>query len=261
MPAVNEISKYFDSIVPYSTKMDFDNVGFLAGRGETAVYRVLCALDITEAVIAEAAALGAELIVSHHPLIYQPQKSVTDGSWTGRRLLALLSHNLSAVCLHTNLDRAEGGVNDALAAALGLRVSDPLDDDPRSQDYYMGRVGALEEPCTFGEFLPRVKAALKANGLRYVDAGRAVSRVAVGGGTCGSMLNLALEKDCDTFVTADIKHSQFLEAQELGLNLVDAGHFPTENMVVPRLREMLLAGFPELDVRLSAVSKQPEGYC
>lgn len=260
MPTVLEISEYLNSIVPYGSKMDFDNVGFLAGRGETEVKTVLCALDITQGVIAEAANLGAELIVSHHPLIFHPLKVVTTADGTGRKIAALFAAGLSAICLHTNLDRVDGGVNDALAAALGLRVSGPLDDDPESPSFRIGRVGGLDTPCPLDTFLSRVKRALRANGLRYVNSRPEVRRVAVAGGSGGDMGPLALEKSCDTLVTADVKHNQFLEAAELGLNLIDAGHFPTENVVVPRIRDMLLAGFPALDVRISEVCGQTERY-
>ena len=119
MATVKEICDYLNKIAPFYMKMDFDNVGFLAGFRDAEVSRVLTALDITGEVIAEAEELGAELIVSHHPLIFHPVKSVTDGDPLGRKLIRLLRGGMSAICLHTNLDAAEGGVNDALMESLG----------------------------------------------------------------------------------------------------------------------------------------------
>jgi dinuclear metal center YbgI/SA1388 family protein len=230
---------------PAEAKMDFDNVGLLAGDSRGIVTRVLVALDITSEVIREAAELGAQLIVSHHPLLFSA-KSVTDGTIVGSKLLALLSDGISAICMHTNLDAAAGGVNDALAAALGLRNIAPIEPPPA-----YGRVGELAAPTELGGFLAFLKGALKSNGLRYHDAGRAVSRVAVVGGSGGDYLQKALDAGCDTLVTSDIKYDVFLDARELGINLIDADHFCTENTVVPVLRDRLAAAFPGVECSVS----------
>ena len=105
-----------------------------------------------------------------------------------------------------------------------------------------------------------MKEALGANGVRYVDAGRPVSRVAVGGGACGDMGHLALTLGCDTFVTSDVKYNQFLDARDMGLNLIDAGHYPTENVVCPVLADALRAAFPEVEITLSAGHKEVFSY-
>ena len=240
---------------PVELKMDFDNVGHLAGRADAAVTRAVVALDITDEVIAEAAELGAELIVSHHPLIFGSIKSVTDGDLTGRKLVALLGRGMSAICMHTNLDVAPGGVIDALAAALGAQVQGVL-----NSDEWISRIAELPEAVEFGEFLSRVKLALGANGLRYAGPGRPVKRIGLCGGAGAGDMYLALERGCDTYVTADVKHHEFIAANELGINLVDGGHFPTENVVVPVLAGWLRADLPELDVRISAVCRQPEKF-
>ncbi|MEG2119021.1 MAG: Nif3-like dinuclear metal center hexameric protein, partial [Pseudoflavonifractor sp.] len=120
MATVSELYDYLNVRAPFSLQMSFDNAGFLVGHGGQPITRVLVALDITEEVAAEAVAVGAELIVAHHPAIFHPVKSITDGDPTGRTLLYLIEHNLSAICLHTNLDLAAGGVNDALALRLNL---------------------------------------------------------------------------------------------------------------------------------------------
>ena len=115
MATVNEVYQLIDNFAPFETQMDFDNAGFLVGRGYSAVERVLVALDITKVVVEEAVRRGCQLIVSHHPVIFGGVKSVTDETVTGRVLLALAENGLSAICAHTNLDAAEGGVNDCLA--------------------------------------------------------------------------------------------------------------------------------------------------
>jgi dinuclear metal center YbgI/SA1388 family protein len=233
--------------------MDFDNVGLLAGDSRAAVRGILVALDVTSEVIDEAAASGANLIVSHHPLLFDI-KRVTDGDIRGKKLLSLLSHSISAICMHTNLDAARGGVNDALARAAGLRDTALLSEDGRYPDgtpFSYGRVGTLQGPMRMREYLTFLKNALKTNGLRYHNAGREVSRVAVVGGSGGDDLLAAFERGCDTFVTADVKYDVFLDARELGINLIDADHFCTENTVVPELRRVISEAFPAISCAVS----------
>ncbi len=250
MTTVQDIFDLLDRKAPVASKMDFDNVGLLVGRGGAEVSRVLVALDITDDVIREAAGMGAELIVSHHPLFFG-LKSVTDATWEGERALALAENRIAAICMHTNLDAAEGGVNDALMAALGGTVTGVL--DPESG---IGRIGELPKPMAFSDFLANTKSVLASGGLRYHDGGRPVEHIAVCGGSGGSDVPRAAALGCDTYVTADIKYDQFLLAKHLGLNLIDGDHFCTENVVVPVLRGWLAAGFPGLDVRVSGVHGQ-----
>lgn len=246
MIKVVDVFELLEGKAPCALKLDFDNVGHLVGHADAAVTRVMCALDVTDDVIDEAVSCGAELIVSHHPLIFGAVKSLTDATWVGRRILTLAENRIAAICMHTNLDAAKGGVNDALMAALGGRVTEVL--DPVSS---IGRIGELDSEMSLADFLKQTKAALNANGLRYHDAGRAVRRIACCGGSGGSDIALAHDAGCDTYVTADVKYDQFLEAKSLGINLIDADHFCTENVVVPVLAEWLRAAFPALDVRIS----------
>ena len=265
MATVTDIFHYVDSIAPFETQMGFDNAGFLVGRGSRQVRRLLVALDITEEVAEEARELGAELIVSHHPVIFHPAKSVTDADPTGRVLLSLIEGGVAAICAHTNLDAAVGGVNDALAQRLGLTglsVLEPSGTDAQGRPIGIGRVGTLSDGTapSLPDFALRVKAALGANGVRIVDAGKPVHRVAVGGGACGDMLRLAYDQGCDTFVTSDVKYDQFLSARALGVDLIDAGHYPTENVVCPVLAERLQAAFPEVEVLSSARHREVFSY-
>ena len=264
MATVREIYQYLDGMAPFSLQMDFDNAGFLVGRGDRQVKKLLVALDITQEVAEEAVELGAELIVSHHPVIFHPAKSVTDGDPDGRILLTLIEGGVAAICAHTNLDAVTGGVNDALAQALGLTQIEQLHQDgvdPAGRPYGIGRVGAVAgAPKYAPEFAAFVKEALGANGVRYVDARRPVRRVAVGGGACADMLREALALGCDTFVTADVKYNGFLDARALGVNLIDAGHYPTEQVVVPVLAKWLTDGFPKVEVLTTQTHKEVFSY-
>lgn len=259
MANVSEIRDYMEEKVPTSLKREFDNVGLLVGICGAEVSTVLCALDITDAVIEEALSIGAQLIVSHHPLLFDPLKHITDDDPKGRKVIRLIRSGISAICLHTNLDTVDGGVNDCLMAALGGKVTgllDPHGTYPDGRPCGISRLGELSAPVEFSEFLARTKQRLHSNGLRYVDGGRPVWKLACCGGAGGSDMWKAAEAGCDTYVTADVKYDVFLSAKELGLNLIDADHFCTENVVVPHLKQLLLAGFPDLDVRISRVHTQ-----
>ena len=246
MTRVCDIAAFLEEKVPTALKMDYDNVGLLCGFPDREVSRVLVALDITLETIREAADIGAELFVSHHPVIFSPLYTVREDDPTGRRVIELLHNGISAICLHTNLDRHEVGVNTALARAIGAEVETMLD---------MGCICRLEEPMELGDFLAATGKALGAEDIRYLDTTGTVQRLAVCGGAGGDMVYEAVKYDCDTVLTGEIKHHQWIDGKELGLNLIDAGHYPTENVVVPVLCDMLRSAFPDIEICASAVQR------
>ena len=252
MAAVREVYEAMNRWAPFGIQMDFDNAGFLVGRGDREVTKILVALDITLEVAREAADWGAQLVVSHHPVIFHPARSITDGDPTGQILLELIERGVAAICAHTNLDAAQGGVNDCLAQALELKQVGQLHQDgalPDGSAYGIGRVGAAHKAgMSAAEYAAYVKQRLGAASVRCTDGGRPVTNVAVGGGSCGSMLEDAVKAGCDTFVTADVKYDIFLQAKALGINLMDAGHFATENVVCPSLVRYLTENFPKVEV-------------
>lgn len=254
MTTVRDIFEYLCALAPLALQMDFDNSGLLLGHGDAGVNRALLALDVTTEVAREAVSLGAELIVSHHPLIFTALKSVTDGDADGRKLLLLAENRVAVISMHTNLDIAEGGVNDVLIRALGAEPDGALDADG------CGRVGTLPETLGMCDFLKRCTGALDTEGLRYYDSGRPVSRVAVLGGAGGGSVGAAFEKGCDTYVTGDVKYHQFLEAKELGLNLIDGEHYGTENPVMPVLARGLRERFPGTEFIISSVHRQTDSF-
>ena len=206
----------------------------------------------------EAAAEKCELIVSHHPLMnchWTPVQTLREDDAKGRLLRDLVRKNLSCICMHTNLDRAPGGVNDCLVAALGLTYPEPL---PTTDGFC--RRGKLASPVPLGEYVQKISAALHCNGVRYADGGKPVYRVAVGGGACGEYADLAADTGCDTFITSDVKYHDFLDAAARGLNLIDAGHFPTENPVCQKLTELLRVEFPTLTVLKSTSHREVTLY-
>ena len=252
MATVNDILKYVETLAPRSMKMDWDNVGLNCGHRDKEVKKILVALDPFAHVCQEAKEFGADLLVTHHVLIFRPG-FVTDATAQGRNTLFLIENGIAHINAHTNLDLAPGGVNDQLAARLGMenpRVLNPMGVDEKGREWGLLRCGSVKEQ-SLTEFLDHVKAALGCEGLRYVDAGKPVHKIASGGGSCCGEMMEAAEAGCDTFVTADAKYNDFWDAYDLGLNLIDAGHFYTENPVTAYLAEKIAAAFPEITVKIS----------
>ena len=255
MATVKDILDFIESIAPRSLAMEWDNVGLLCGQADKDVKKVLVALDPFTSVCEEAVKMGADLLLTHHPLIFQPLTAVTDNSTVGRAVMTLIKNNIAAINAHTNLDCADGGVNDTLAETLQLTNIQKVPADPDGL-LRQGEVKTQE----LDAFLDRVEHALGCNGLRYVSGGKKVQKVAVGGGACGSELQEVIDAGCDTFVTADVKYNQFCDAKELGINLIDAGHFATENPVVAVLARKLQAQFHDLEVKISETHRDCVKY-
>lgn len=241
MVCVRDIYDTINQFAPFHTAMSFDNVGLLVGNADTAVHTVLLALDITPEVVQEAAQCGAELVVSHHPVIFDPLKRLPSSSVP----YALARHGIAAVCAHTNLDLAEGGVNTCLAQCLKLKNVTMLKQDERS-GLAEGLVGETEKPYTPQAFAQLVKETLGCDGLKYTDGKREITRVALCGGAGAYLLEDAVHAGAQAFVTADTKHHELLNAEAHELTLVDAGHFYTEDVVILPLAERLQERYPDV---------------
>ena len=246
MATVADILKFVETVAPPYMKEDWDNVGLNCGHMDRPVTKILVALDPFPHVCREAKEIGADLLVTHHALIWKPG-FITDANAQGRNTLFLIENGIAHINAHTNLDQAPGGVNDVLAAKLGLENVEIV--NPQNGIGLMRCGDVAAQPLE--NFLATVKEQLDCDGLRYVDGGKPVRKVAVGGGSCASGILEVKAAGCDTFVTADIKYNQFWDAQDLGINLIDAGHFHTENPVVAVLADKIAAAFPEIQVKIS----------
>lgn len=245
MTTVQDILTFIETLAPRELKMDWDNVGLNCGSRNNAVTKILVALDPFEHVCQEAVDMGADLVVTHHPLIFRPIPMVTDDAAVTRGIMNLCRHGISHICAHTNLDCAEGGVNDVLAQVLGLKNVEKI-------GAYGGMMRCGEvDAQSVDAFLAQVKEKLNCPGLRYCDGGKPVQKVAVGGGSCSDGLMDVIHAGCDTFVTADVKYNGFWDAQEQGVTLIDAGHFYTENPIVAVLAEKIRHAFPGVEVKIS----------
>lgn len=247
MITVHQVEQKLFEWAPRQLAESWDNVGHLVGDPDREVRRILVSLDITERVVQEAADGGFDLIVSHHPVMnctWHPVQTLRTDDRQGRILTKLTENRISAICMHTNLDAAEGGVNDVLAQKLGLEGLTPLTEEK------IGRIGTLKCEMPLVEFTRFVIESLGCNGLRYTDCGKPVHRVAVGGGACGDYIPQAIAAGCDTFVTSDLRYHDFLDTTEL--HLIDAGHFPTEDVICEPLVTYLQRAFPTAIVMKTA---------
>ncbi|MCL2352232.1 MAG: Nif3-like dinuclear metal center hexameric protein [Firmicutes bacterium] len=245
---VRWIMEQMEAYAPAALAEDWDNVGLLAGRPEKAVRTVLLALDATDKAVREAVSRGADALVTHHPLIFKPISRVTSETAQGRRLLELIERGVACFCAHTNLDRAAGGVNDALFELLGLRDKEQI-----GRDAYglpgQGRAGYLPAPASLRDFAAHVQKTLKLDSIRYCgDSGAVLKKIGIcaGGAAGAKYARMAAEAKCDCYVTGDIGYHDAQAIADMGLCAVDATHYAGEAPVLGKLRDYL-AGCAERD--------------
>jgi GTP cyclohydrolase I len=219
---VGEIWDWLDRFAPFASQPDFDNSGLVAGDPAAEVRRVLFALDATLPVVREAADMGAELIVTHHPLLFQAVRRVRYDRPEGAALAALLGARIHLISAHTNLDQAEGGTGTELAALLGLGAVTV----PAASAYI--RLGRLPAPKAAGAFLADIDHALGTHARLYGDPAAVLERVAVGPGAIGEAYEAARLAGAQAFVVGEIKHHELIAAQGMGLAVFEAGHYATE---------------------------------
>lgn len=216
---VGEVYRAIDAFAPFENADEWDNAGLLAGDPDWNVTGILCALDLNFSVIEEALRLGANLIVTHHPILFRGRKNLREDDAEGRLLCRLVRNDLALIAAHTNFDNASPGVNDALAARLGLRALVELPEGMR-----MG----IPEEQTLGAFRERAEKALGGPLRMYGEGERRVSRVAVLGGAGGDYASIAREAGADAYLTGEIAHHKAWDAYMSGMCVLEAGHAATE---------------------------------
>ena len=258
MTTVAEIYQAMCAIAPLELAEGWDNPGLLVDCGG-AVRRVLVTLDITPEVIAEAAERDCQLIVAHHPVIFSPLKKLGVQDLP----FQLVQKDISAICMHTNLDAAQGGVNEVLAALFDMK-------EPESFADGCGRVGQIE-PISVPELARKVQAVLSqhcnsplggdpAVQIKLVDTGKRIERLAVISGAGGSMFEDALAMGADCLLTGEANHHHACDAKRLGLSLIAAGHYATEFPAMAAVAEKLRTALPEVEVLVSTENRDPYTY-
>ena len=221
---VSELYSFLENKMPRSLGCEWDNDGLMCCPDPAReVKKALLALDITEAIVDEAAEKGCDVILSHHPLVFRPVKALTPERGVPRKLIRLVQNGISAMSFHTRFDAVEGGVNDVLAATLGL--ADISAFGPEGEQ--MGRVGSLTAPMSLDAFAEQVKKTLGAPFVLVSGEGE-VSRVAVLGGEGSDFIGAAEATGADVLVSGRLGYHPMTDAPEGGIALIEAGHYYTE---------------------------------
>ncbi len=240
---VAQVLELVDGIAPFELAEPWDNVGLLAGRPDARVDTVLCALDMSLEVLEEAVRMGAQLVVTHHPILFRGRKNLCETDGEGRLLCALVRSGIAMIAAHTNYDNATPGVNDALAAALALENVETVRDGMR--------IGTPKQ-TDFGSFLKHVAAKLHGPVRHYGSLSRPISRVAVLGGAGEDYVPIAIEGGADAYVTGEIAYHKALDAVDNGLCVLEAGHAATEHPAISALCSglQIAADAVEYDIRV-----------
>ncbi|MCD7890882.1 MAG: Nif3-like dinuclear metal center hexameric protein [Ruminococcus sp.] len=257
---INEIYSYLNEIYPFNLQESWDNSGLLVENYDMKCDTVVLTLDITNQAIAAAEAMGAQLIISHHPVIFSPLKrlSVHDPAYR------LAEKNIVAICMHTNVDKSPDGTNGVILSRLAERFElcgQPEIFEECGSGLGIGWVCELNEAVSREELGAALKEIFGCAFVKMNSCGkRMIKRLAFCSGSGGSMLELAIEKECDGYITGDVKHDVWIDANNRGISLYDCGHFHTENPVLRKLRCVIEERFPQLNVEISECSADPVEY-
>ena len=249
-----ELAKFcacMEEIAPRPLALDFDNVGLLVEPDHSEISKVLIALDCTTVTAREAIDLGVDLLVTHHPQFFHGVKSIGFSSPVTGAAALLLRHGIGHYAAHTNLDAAEGGVNDTLAELLGLQNAAPI---PLEN---IGRVGVLASPIKLSSLVGKCNKLLHSRAAYTGDPDRLVSRIAVLGGAGGGDIEYARDAGAEAYITGEAKHNQILEAREMDLPLILCGHYETERVVLKSLQDRLQILAPDVQYYITLREKAP----
>ena len=263
---VRDVLNYVRELAPLELAEDWDNVGLLIGSEDDAISSAMTCLTLTPDVAAEAIRKQAQLIVTHHPVLFRAVKQLTTATSEGRMLLDLIRAGVAVYSPHTSWDSAQAGINRQLAQLLGLRSARPLrpklqpmaEDGTVAQPIGAGRFGDLSRAMSLGDFVELVKRQLGVTNTQFVgDPEREVCRVGVACGAAAEFMRDAAREGCDALLTGEARFHSCLEAQSLGIALIIPGHYATERPAMVRLAGFLKAQFPDLTTWPSEAETDP----
>ncbi len=228
MATVSQMLKLVNDLAPFELAEEWDNVGLLAGHPDWQVERAMVALDLAPGALREAIHQGAQLIVTHHPILFRPRRNLREDDGEGALLTSLVRARIALIAAHTNYDNAPGGLNDVLAASLGIQNVEPLPHGLRAGAFSGDPAALLSWTAERLGGTPRLYRGCED-----------IRKVAVCGGAGGEFWPEALKAGCDAYVTGEVRHHDALSAVQAGLTVVEAGHYHTERVMVKALRNGL----------------------
>lgn len=260
MKKVNDIIKVMEKIAPPYLKEDFDNVGLMVGDRDKCVKRVLLALDCTLKVIEEAKEKNIDLIITHHPLIFRKPNNITTDTLQGKKIIELIKNDISLYSSHTNLDSVENGLNHTIVSILGFNDSTILEKNMKDDNAGLGRLVSLNEEITLEELVNKIKGALNISNLRVVKGNNKVSKVAVINGSGQDFIGKAVALGADCIVTGDTTYHFASDYKEMGISILDVGHFASEQIIFFNVMERLKEKFKDIEIVASKVEEDPFSF-
>ncbi|MBQ7835150.1 MAG: Nif3-like dinuclear metal center hexameric protein [Ruminiclostridium sp.] len=244
---VRDVYSYINEIAPFNTQDAFDNSGLLTGSMDKEVEKIAVCLDITNEIVDECVKTGVDLIVAHHPVIFKKLSCIEENT----PVCGLVRNNIAAICVHTPIDMAKGGISDIMFELMGFGSPDGaevLHVIHRDKNLGYGKIAELEFGISAQYLAETAKEAFNCTSVKYVDGGKTINRVAVCSGAGSDEVYTAMEKGVDAIITGDVKWHAFVDAKNAGLTVVDAGHYHTETIVCTYLLDLLNNKFPDAEI-------------
>ncbi len=240
MVKVKDIIEKIERFAPRELAYEWDNTGFIIGNREKEVKKVFLTLDVFKETVHEAIAMGADMIISHHPILFKGIQVIDYDTQDGYIVSELIKNDIALYCAHTSMDCAQGGINDVLANKLGIIDAKVIQQNEKFDGCGLGRIGKISGEMTLREYAEFVKKQLNTPFVRVCgDLDKKISAVAVGGGACDDLIGDATVMGADVLVTADMKYHISQGAVCDGLLIIDAGHYPTEVFVTEIFEEIV----------------------
>ncbi|MCG8616751.1 MAG: Nif3-like dinuclear metal center hexameric protein [Desulfobacterales bacterium] len=268
-PLVSDIVKLLDGIAPFSLAEKWDNSGLQAGHPDWPVHRILVALDVTMDAMTAAEGMGADVLITHHPLTIVPEKSLDFSRMPGAAIAKAASRNIAIISAHTNLDKAREGLNDYFAEAVGLTCDRAFlpegitetDDDGMLPG--IGRFGRPDQPLTVGELSEQVKSRLGVPALRVAgQLNLTVDEVAICTGSGGSLVDTFLNSSAQVYITGDLKYHEARDIEASGRAAIDVGHFASEHIAIDLLIQRLgqAASSSEYEINIQGYTEEKDPF-
>lgn len=257
MKKVKDIILEMEKFAPHYLKEDFDNVGLMVGDREKEVKKVLLALDCTLDVITEAKEKKIDLIITHHPLIFRKPSSITTDTLQGKKIIELIKNDISLYSSHTNLDSSVEGLNVTITKLLGFNTSELLSVNKNDTKAGLGRIVDLNEEKPLADIIDIVKSNLKISNLRIVRGKDKIRKIAIINGSGQDFISKAVSKGADCIITGDTTYHFASDYKEMGISILDIGHFSSEWLVFLKVMENITMKFNDVEFIVSNTANDP----